>query len=109
MKIVITEAKYNNVIDRFITILFKPYTVKKTRQYRNALFWVKGGQVIAQEQPATNDFRVIGEIWYKISQMFDLDEEQTRNVIVKWLEKHYYIVGVDVDMVPSLNHVRFDD
>jgi capsular polysaccharide biosynthesis protein len=108
MKIVITESK-NKIIDQFITFLIKPYTTKKTRQYRNALFWVKGDQVIAQMQPSTNDFRLIDEIWSRISQMFDLDDDQTRTAIVKWLKKHYYIVGMDVDMVPSLRHVKFDD
>jgi hypothetical protein len=88
MKVIITESQYNRAIDQFITHLLEPHEEITSDDYPDSIFWVKGGEVIAEIQNS-------GYFWFdydignRISLMFDFKNNETRSVIRVWLEQHY--------------------
>ena len=88
MKVIITESQYNRAIDLFITYLLEPHEVRTIKKSPNSIFWVKGGEIIA-EIKKSEYFWLDYHIWIRISEMFGLDYEETQSVIKVWLEQHY--------------------
>ena len=88
MKVIITEAQYNRAIDSFITHMLEPHEEITSEKYPDSIFWVKDGIVIVQIKNS-GYLWLDYEIWYRISQMFDLEHRDTKLVIKIWLEQHY--------------------
>ena len=88
MKVIITESQYNRAIDLFISHLLEPHEERTSDDYPDSIFWVKGGEIIA-EIKKSEYFWLDYHIWIRISEMFGLDYEETQSVIKVWLEQHY--------------------
>jgi len=93
MKVIISESQYNRLIDNFITFLIEPHEVKTTTIYRNSMFWVKDGEIIA-EIKNPDYFWLHYKIWGDISNQFGLEYNETQLVIKTWLEEHYNLGGL---------------
>ena len=93
MKYIITESQYNKAIDKFITYQFEPHEEKTSNKFPNSIFWVKNGEVIVEIQNSKY-FWVKLDIWVSISNMFSLEDYETKEVMKKWLEKHYKLGGL---------------
>ena len=93
MKVIITESQYNRAIDLFITYLLEPHEVRTIKKSPNSIFWVKGGEIIA-EIKKTGYFWLRYTTWNSISEMFGLDRNGTQSVIKMWLEQHYNLGGL---------------
>ena len=94
MKIIITESQYNKAIDKFITYKLEPHEKKKSSDYPDLIFWVKDGEVIAEQNKKTGFFWFHYQIWNTISRMFSLEYNETQQVIKHWLEEHYKLGGL---------------
>ena len=68
MKYIITESQYNKAIDKFISSQFNNFEKKKNRKYRDSIFWVKNGEVIA-EIKGSDFFYIKGDLWDLISKL----------------------------------------
>ena len=88
MKVIITESQYSKAIDQFISYLLEPHEEKTYDRYPDAIYWVKGGEVIVEIENSAY-FWLRYTIWNRISQMFGLDYDETQSVIKVWLEEHY--------------------
>ena len=93
MKVIITEAQYNRAINQFITYLLEPHEEKTYDRYPDAIYWVKGGEVIVEIENSEY-FWLDYDIWIRISDMFGLDYGGTQSVIKMWLEQHYNLGGL---------------
>ena len=93
MKVIITESQYNRVIDHFISYHLEPHEERTSDDYPDFIFWVKGGEVIAEIEKSKY-FWIRRMIWNRISEMFGLDYDETQSVIKVWLEQHYNLGGL---------------
>ena len=93
MKVIITESQYNRAIDQFISYLLEPHEERINEEYPDSIFWIKGGEVIA-EIKKTGYFWLRYTTWNRISEMFGLDYDDTQSVIKVWLEQHYNLGGL---------------
>ena len=100
MKVIITESQYSKAIDQFISYLLEPHEEKTYDRYPDAIYWVKGGEIIVEIENSV-DFWLKRGIWKKISEMFGLDYYDTRLVIKIWLEQHYNLVELTPTPYPS--------
>lgn len=89
MKVIITESQYNRAIDRFITYLLEPHEEITNKLYLESIQWYKDDVVIAEVQPTLEYFYLVDELWYRISDMFGLDHDETESMINLWLGKNY--------------------
>lgn len=88
MKYIITESQYNKAIDKFISSQFNNFEKKKNRKYRDSIFWVKNGEVIA-EIKGSDFFYIKGDLWDLISKLFSLNDDEVKSSIKSWLDEHY--------------------
>ena len=107
MKVIITESQYNRAIDLFISHLLEPHEVRTSEKYPGSIFWVKGGEVIAEIENSEY-FWVWYEIWIRISEMFGLDYIDTQSVIKVWLEQHYNLGGLTPDLCLGTRHTMLE-
>lgn len=93
MKIIITEQQLHKTIDAFITYKLEPHEEKKAKKYRDSIFWVKDGEIVAQVFSSWKYrggvFYVWSPIWTEVGNMFSLGHNELRNVFREWFKKHY--------------------
>ena len=104
MKVIITESQYNRVIDQFISYHLEPHEVKTSEKYPDTIFWVKGGEVIAEIRNL-GFFWLKNTIWDRISEMFGLDYDETQSVISTWLEEHYDLGELSIFRIRYLHEL----
>jgi hypothetical protein len=97
MKIIITESQYNKAIDQFITFLLEPHEERITNKRPNSIFWAKGGVVIVEIENSKKFFLDINP-WERIEEMFGLDYGETESAIEIWLERHYKMEKLNVEV-----------
>jgi hypothetical protein len=88
MKVIITESQYNRAIDHFISYILEPHEERTSKNNLESIIWTKGGDFIGEIENSEY-FWLLDEIWDKISEMFDLDYDETQIAIKMWLEEHY--------------------
>ena len=108
MKYIITESQYNRFIDKFTTYQFEPHEEKTSENYPYSIFWIKKGRVIAEIEKSRY-FWVEKNIWDIISDMFSLEHDETKSVIIHWLEKHYNLEGLIPKRFHGASSPRWQD
>ena len=94
MKIIITESQYDKAIDKYMTYKLEPHEERFSKRYHDSIFWVKGGEVIAQINNKLDLFWLHEDIWRSISMMRPMSGLEIQHSIKKWLEEHYGITDL---------------
>ena len=98
MKYIITESQYNRAIDIFLNYLFEPHEAKTSPKYPNSIFWVKGGEVVAEIENS-RIFWVDRDKWSTFSSFFSLEYSDVQRLIQSWLEEHYKLE----ELIPGIS------
>jgi hypothetical protein len=99
--------EYNKTIDQFISYYLEPHEERISEEYPDSIFWVKGGEVIAEIRNS-KVFSLKSTILKRIYEMFDLDYNETQSVIKVWLEQHYNLGGLAPSILWSPAGLRLE-
>ena len=96
MKYVITEQQMNDVYFSYLDFLFEGLYEVSSEEYPDSRFWQKGNEVVL-ELWKSGVMWVKWGIWNDFSNMFLLENYETREILEKWLEKHLNLEGIIPD------------
>lgn len=96
MKYIITESQLDKIYDSYIGYLFEGLYEVSSEEYPDSRFWKKGNEVVL-ELWKSGVMWVKWEIWNDFSNMFLLENYETREILEKWLEEHLNLEGIILD------------
>jgi hypothetical protein len=92
MKFIITENQVNNLMFDYINWEFtgvRPFTNSYGDDY--FLWWRNDDGVVAMYDVMERKMYILDDIWNRVKGMFNLEDEATNKLLMKWVKKYLKI------------------
>jgi hypothetical protein len=93
MKFLITENQMRRLEFKYLNYLFDGMYEVESEEYPDSRFWKKDNEVVLELQKSGKMW-VYYVIWDNFSGMFSLEDNETQQVLKKWLEEHLNLEGI---------------
>ena len=102
MKYIITESKLNRAVGRFLSKEYGDLEIYDHDNQPWVLYVDKNGEVIFLYHTKDNELYVTKDIIKFLYDIFSIDVEQTKDILIEWFEKHtglksYKVLGWSFD------------
>lgn len=102
MKYIITKQQLDKMYDSYLNYLFKGLYEVNSEEYPDDIFWKKGDEIVMELEKPRNLW-ILGSIWRNFSDMFELNEDETKEILKKWLEENLGLEGIKLNWVTMIS------